>query len=370
MSQPALPLGAYASAGDALDAVQAGLEFLTRTDAASLPDATIADCLRRLETAQSVHVAARTRMLAAFTARSVFEGDGCRSPVSWLAWQARITRSTARTAVWWTKQLADHPRIAAALTSGLISESYARQLFDLTERLPKANRDGADQILLAAHAGGADLADLAALAEEMLARCAPPDNDKDGDPGFTDRSVKLDLHYRGAGQLAGDLTPECAAAFTAMLDALGRKAGPADDRTQAQRNHDALEEALRRLVGSGWLPDVAGQPTMVQLHMTLDQLRSLHGAGDAEAAWAAGRAAADGQPGWASSRKAAEAYACDARIQPIVTGHLDPAALAAMTGSYLGYPGRDACTCGRCACTRPGFGGPARPLSPKSMRRL
>jgi hypothetical protein len=370
MSQPAQPLGVFASPGDALAAVEAGLAFLARTDAASLPGEVMADWLRRLEAVQSVHVAARSRVLAAFDGQSVFAGDGCRSAVSWLAWQARTTRGTAIHAVWWTKKLAQHPRIAAALAAGQVSESYARQLFAMSDRLPAGKRDGADEILLAAHAGGADLADLAALAEEMLARCAPPDTDTDGDPGFTDRSVKLDLHYKGAGHLAGDLTPECAAALTAMLDALGKRAGPEDDRTQVQRNHDALEEALRRLAGSGWLPDVAGQPTLVQLHMDLDQVLSLPGAGDAKAAWAAARAAADGQPGWASSRKAAQAYACDARIQPIVTGHVDPAALDAMTASYLSYPGRDACTCGRCTCARPGFGGPGRPLSPRSTRRL
>jgi hypothetical protein len=44
-------------------------------------------------------------------------------------------------------------------------------------------------------------------------------------------------------------TPECAAALTAMLDALGNKAGPEDTRTTSQRHHDALEEACR-----GWLP--------------------------------------------------------------------------------------------------------------------
>jgi hypothetical protein len=374
MSQPAQPLGTYASPGDALAAVEAGLAFLARADAASLPGEVMAGFLRRLEAVQSVQVAARTKILAAFDGQSVYEDDGCRSAVSWLAWQARTTRSTAINAVWWTKKLAQHPRVAAALTSGQVSESYARQLFGLCDRLPKASRDNADAILLAAHAGGADLADLAALVEEMLARCAPPDTDQDGDPGFTGRSVKLDLHYRGAGQLTGDLTPECAAALTAMLDSLGKKAGPEDDRTQVQRNHDALEEALRRLIGSGCLPDVAGQSTLIQLHMGLGQLRPLDDVGDAEAAWAAAwaaaRAAADGQPGWASSRKAAQAYACDARIQPIVTGHVDPAALAAMTGSYLSYPGRDACTCGKCTCARPGFGGPGRPLSPQSMRRL
>ena len=43
----------------------------------------------------------------------------------------------------------------------------------------------------------------------------------------------------------GDLTAECAAALTAMLDALGKKAGPEDTRTTSQRHHDALEEAWR-----------------------------------------------------------------------------------------------------------------------------
>jgi hypothetical protein len=51
------------------------------------------------------------------------------------------------------------------------------------------------------------------------------------------------MHFRGAGKLNGDLAPECAAALTAMLDALGKKAGPEDTRTTSQRHHDALEEA-------------------------------------------------------------------------------------------------------------------------------
>jgi hypothetical protein len=207
MSQPAQPLTAYASPGDALAAVRAGLEFLAGTDAASLPGEVMAECLVGLESAQSVYVAARSRFLAAFDAQSVYEDDGSRSAASWLAWQTRTTRGAATAAVQWTKHLAGHPRVAAALTTGQISESYARQVFDMSDRLPAAKRDGADEILLAAHAGGADLADLAALAEEMLARCAPPDKDKGGDPGFTDRSVSLDLHWRGAGHLMGNLTP-------------------------------------------------------------------------------------------------------------------------------------------------------------------
>ena len=113
--------------------------------------------------------------------------------------------------------------------------------------------------------------------------------------------------------MEGDLTPQCTAALRAVLEALGRKAGPEDTRRKGQRDHDALEEACRRLIGAGCLPDRAGQPTQIQLHMTLDQLRGLDGAGDAEAAWAArGPAAGPGSD-------------CDASIVPVVSGHVDPA---------------------------------------------
>ena len=120
-------------------------------------------------------------------------------------------------------------------------------------------------------------------------------------------------------------------------------------------------QPCRRLVAAGGLPDRAGQPTQIQLHLTLDQLRSLGGAAAAEAAWAAGRAAGDGEPGWLSGR-AAEAYACDALITPLVTGHVNPAALAGMTAAYLVGRRRPGCACGRCTCP-PGPGQPGRPGS-------
>jgi hypothetical protein len=40
-----------------------------------------------------------------------------------------------------------------------------------------------------------------------------------------------------------DLTPEYATAVRAVLEALGKKAGPEGDRTEGQRFHDALQLA-------------------------------------------------------------------------------------------------------------------------------
>ena len=76
-----------------------------------------------------------------------------------------------------------------------------------------------------------------------------------------DRGLTLDLTFQGAGRLTGDLTPGCAAALAAVLEALGKPAGSADLRTACQRRHDALAEACQRLIGSRMLPGRAGQPT-------------------------------------------------------------------------------------------------------------
>jgi hypothetical protein len=112
------------------------------------------------------------------------------------------------------------------------------------------------------------------------------------------------------------------------------------------------------------LPDRAGQPTQVQVHIGLGQLRDLPGASDAEAAWAAARAA-DGTARLTGA--AADAAACDATIVPVVTGHVDWAALDRMADVFLDAHGL-APAAG--AAQARIAGGPRAPLSPQARRRL
>ncbi len=269
--QPAVPQpGAPASAGEAVGMVLAGLGWLAGAEVASLPVVVQAEVLRGLERAVSVHTAARARVLAGFTAQVGYEDDGQGSPRTWLRWQTRITGAAASAAVGWMRRLAAHPAVADALSTAQISESWARAVCEWTDRLPGDARGDADVILLAAAAGGADLAGLAALAEEIRRRVARPD--PDDEDGFEDRRVWLSTTFDGAGSLRGDLTAGCAAALRAVLDALGKKADRGDLRSKAQRDHDALEDACRRLIASGCLPDRAGQPTTILLHTDLDDL--------------------------------------------------------------------------------------------------
>lgn len=364
-----------ASVDDALAMLDRALAMLTAADAALLTAAVQARALRALERAEARHTAARARMLAAFSAQGGYEDDGHGSARVWLRWQTRVTKGAAAGAVGWMRRLAAHPVIAQALADGEISASWARAICGWSERLAGHLHDDADQILAGAAAAGADLADLAGLAEQIYQRARQqcPDGDDDG---FDDRGVGLDITFRGAGRLNGDLTPGCAAAVSAVLEALGKRAGPEDTRTAFQRRHDALEEACRRLIAAGMVPDRAGQPTQIVLHMGLGELRDQPGAPEAEAAWAAARAQ---QPGWLA-RPAADAAACDATIAPIATGHVDPAAVDRMVGVFLAghglaatspAPAADPAEAGACGCRCGGCTCPARtPLSPATLGRL
>jgi hypothetical protein len=59
-----------------------------------------ADCLRVLERAESLHTAARARVLSAFHARGGCDHDGHGSTTTWLKWQTRITGGAAAGAAW------------------------------------------------------------------------------------------------------------------------------------------------------------------------------------------------------------------------------------------------------------------------------
>jgi hypothetical protein len=128
---------------------------------------------------------------------------------------------------------------------------------------------------------------------------------------------------------------------TAVLDALSAPVGAEDTRSHGQRYHDGLQEAMRRLLAGGMLPERAGQPLKAWVHVSLADLLVL----DADSAlqaewtarvraqWAAHRAAASvsGSDGaaWLDGN-AVGAVACDALLTPVVTGEVNTAALDAL----------------------------------------
>ncbi len=314
---------APASVAEALAAVRAGLEYLATADPAELTTGEQADCIRGLAAAESVHVAAAARVLAAFDAANGYAAYGQISARAWLRWQTRVTSPAAAAATGWMRRLAAHPAVAAALAAARLSPSWARAICDWSDLLPEACRAEADEILAGAAAGCARLSDVRLAWERIRALCAQPDTD-DGDDRFARRRLRLEPHFQGHARLDADLTPDAAAGLRAVLDSLGRRTGPEDARTRAQRDHDALDEACRRLIASAGLPDRAGQPVQIQLHMTLSQLAGQPEADPETAAWIA----AHGTP-------APPGADCDATIVPVVTGTISDDVLEHLAAGLL-----------------------------------
>ena len=227
--------------------VRAGLGYLAAADATAMAAETQAECLRMPEQAHSMGTAARTSVLAAFTAGQGYCADADYSPRAWLINKTQVTKGTAVGYTAWVRRAAAHPEVAAALAAGQMSESCARTICAWTDKLPEDSREDADEILLTAAGNGMGLRDLAGLAGEIYARSLPGKPDEDQDQAFEDRSVKLETTFGGAVVLHRDLTPECASVVATVLDALSAPAGAEDTRSQAQRFHDVLQEAMRPL---------------------------------------------------------------------------------------------------------------------------
>ncbi len=343
---------AYTNTAEAVAIAKSALRFVYETSAAQLPMGEQAEVLRGLEGVTGIGAAARAVILGAFTAGQGYVEDGDYGARAWLMHRTRVTQGAAAGYTGWARRMADHPGLGAALAAEEITESWAYKVAKWTDKLPADSRPPADAILLGAAKAGLDLDDLAALAAEILARAMPED---EGPDAFEERSVKIETTIDGAGILRGDLTPECAAVVSTVLEALSRPVGDDDLRTKDQRAHDALQQAMERLVASGLLPERAGAPVKVWAHISLTDLMQLPGsttllqawATDARAAWAAHCAATfegggDGDL-WLRGGHAA-GMACDGSVAPVVTGAVNPGALYRLVQlscelAALDYPG-------------------------------
>ncbi len=331
-SDPDAGGGGCGSVREALVLAGACLDYLNSPQAATMDPCAVGEVLTALGDLQDRLAAAHATFLRRFDAADAHDADGYGSSSAWLAAKGRMTRQDARAAVRHMRQFSQRPELHEAVAAGDLSRSWADAIARWTAKLPAETREAADRILLQAAAAGASLEDLATIAAAAIEqwRSAQPDPDEDFD--FRDRHLKLGLTFGGAGVIRGDLTPECAAAVTAVLEALGKRRGPEDDRNEGQRLHDALAEACHLLLRARLVPGRAGADTQVTVHVPISQLRQMPGADDLEDAWLRAKLGELGDPGTAYlTGKDAEVAACDALTVPVVTGHADMSVIDKIT---------------------------------------
>jgi Domain of unknown function (DUF222) len=304
------------SVADALRMMNAGLDYLNGPGAAELDAAACGPVLRSLAGVQAKFTAAHAAVLARFDAADAHDCDGYPTSASWLAAMTSVTPPDAKAEVRQMRLLRDHPGMAGALAAADISKSWALAIAEWTKKLPAELRARTIKILIEAATAGASLDDLRTIAGIALDRWRAQQPDSDDD-GFDDRYVQVGTTFEGAGVIRGNLTPECAAAVQAVLEALGKKADAVDVRTEGQRFHDALQQGCELLIRAKMVPDRAGADTQVIAHIALSQLRDIPGASEIEDALIRARL---GQDGYLAG-KDAETAACDAMTVPVVTGH-------------------------------------------------
>ncbi len=338
MTVPATAAEALGMLEAALGMQQRVLRFLAAQDPAGLPAQAVADQLRALERADAVGSALRGRLLEVFDTQDGHLADGQRTTRTWLVHSLRVTRGQAGEYQAVQALARSHRVLHAALAEGwVLTTSEVLQLARWTRAIPEQHRAEAEELLVAAARAGVDLRGLAAICAEIRARTAERDPDDDNDTHL-DRALSLDTTFDGAGVVHGDLTPACAALVQAVLDALSAPQGGGDLRTRPQRYHDALAEAMKRLLASDLLPQRAGQPVKALVHIYFTELREMDQDGilqdkwitEYRARWAAHRAAnsvSTGDGGAWLEGDAAREIAVDAMIIPVVTGDIDPGAV-------------------------------------------
>ena len=86
---------AFASVQEALAVLKSAMGYLAAADVTQLPTSVQTQCLQTLEQVDAIETAARSAMLAGFTAAQGYCEDADCSPTMWLVNQTRVTKGAA-----------------------------------------------------------------------------------------------------------------------------------------------------------------------------------------------------------------------------------------------------------------------------------
>jgi hypothetical protein len=176
------------------------------------------------------------------------------------------------------------PWLAAAREAGSVNgeqvEVVLTTLRGLPGSLPVETVTEAEQFLTD-WAGRVGPPALRGIAARLVATLDPDGRLTDATDHRRRRALSLTPLGDGMHRLSGDLDPACAALASTVLNALSAprptEAGGPDDRSPAQRRHDALASVCRLALRAGELPRTGGTPATVLITLTADQLRSGQG---------------------------------------------------------------------------------------------
>jgi hypothetical protein len=286
-----------------------------------LSDAELRQAFEANVAADRALAAERLELIAELTARNVPAIQGFTGVVAWLRQRMLISPGAASHMAKLAKQLPDLPEVAKALSDGALSADQAWEIADAVGPLAGQAKTEAQRFLVREGAALEPL-QLRALAAGLHHYLDPEGADEAGrkalaaaekraqqSRGFTltpdgTGRVRLSGHTDAEGAaiiqsaldplcnparrtlqaIATGAAPELAGAANAMAGSAGTAGADAagvdeplplplqDNRTAAQRRHDALIEVFQRTLAAGELPENGGEKTQLVVTVSYDPL--------------------------------------------------------------------------------------------------
>ena len=292
MFEAADPVGAVAS-------IRAGVDALLASDLTALSRDGLLELTRELERQARRIPAVDHRVVAELDERNLAGELACANTATLLHDLLQLHPREAKARVTAARELTERhalsgdilppvcPAVAAAQRAGTISPAHAKVIGELMHWLA-AEHDrafGAElEQCLVEHAAQLDPLQLARAVTRLKARLDPDGPESRDRENQRRRGVTISPNPDGSSELRGHLTAATTAIWQAIFDSLAAPRPSTehgrDDRSAAQRRHDALHDAGLRLLRTGTLPDCGGTPVTVQVTVRAEDLRNRTGLAD------------------------------------------------------------------------------------------
>lgn len=248
---------------------------------ARLADEVLGEEILVLETQVRRLDAARAARVRAFELRDAAVADGHGSVMAWLQARTNTSRHDAAVVRALGRSCERLPVMAAALAAGDISSAHLQVLAAATHRLDP-DRVAADEKSLTDLAREFDPRMFRICVDRWVAVTFPDQHERDTQRQYDSRWVRLAETINGMVSISGMLDPNTARPLLLALNALARKAGESDERSQPQRNADALADLARIALNTDQLPVTGGSRPTVTVLVPEETLRDPdeHSAGE------------------------------------------------------------------------------------------
>lgn len=309
---------------DSLDEVQVGIDHLQAEELGPVCSSTLV----RMRVQMNQLEAQYMRRLARFDVDQGF-AETSLSAQAWLRGHSHLSPGAASDRVHTARRLGALPLTSGALADGAISYSHASLIAHTASEVGDKWDANAETILVDA-AKELDPLTLRQVCEHLKHALDPDGSLDEANENFEKRRLHLS-QINGMFKLDGLMDQEGGAALRTALNALMSPPAADDDRTAAQRRHDALVELARQALDHGHLPQVGGDRPHISLKVSMPTLMKQPGSQAADLEW--------GQPVPAET---ARRIACDAGVTTILLNGDDNPMYAFRTQRLVNGPLRRA----------------------------